>query len=142
MGTNTAVFLAIHVHFCDENVPRNLPSDVELCLFRIAQEGLNNIVKHSGATEADVTLRGSGDVLLLTVTDFGRGFDEAAAPAQGLGLASMRERVRLIGSELTIRSEPGQGSTITARVPISVITGNALAERTGYFFFLNASSTC
>jgi signal transduction histidine kinase len=103
----------------DENVPRSLPYDVELCVFRIVQEGLNNVVKHSGSREAAVTLYATGDMLVVTVADPGRGFDQsAAAMHDGVGLASMRERLRLINGELTVRSQPGQGTTITARVPI------------------------
>ena len=101
---------AFSARFHDENVPRSLPHDVELCLFRIVQEGLNNVVKHSGASEAQVTLRVTGDVLVLTVADVGRGFDEAGAAVQdGLGLASMRERLRLIDGEFTVRSAAGSG---------------------------------
>jgi len=114
----------VHTLLQDENVPRSLPPEVELCLFRIVQEALSNVVKHSGAREAQVTLRGADDVLVLSITDFGRGFDEGRATGggNGLGLASMRERLRLINGELTIRSQPGQGTTITARVPIVKVT--------------------
>jgi signal transduction histidine kinase len=110
----------IQARFHDENVPRSLPRDVELCLFRIVQEALNNVVKHSGAREAHVTLRWTGDVLLLSVTDAGRGFDERRAARQkGLGLDSMRERLRLIEGELTIDSQPDRGTAILARVPLA-----------------------
>ena len=116
---NELLAQGLGARFHDENVPESLPHDVSLYLFRIAQEALNNIVKHSGASEAHVTLRAKGDLLLLSVADSGRGFDEAAAAVQsGLGLASMRERLRLINGELTVSSRPGQGTTITARVPI------------------------
>ena len=109
----------LRAHFLDENVPRSLPDDVELCLFRIVQEALTNVVKHSGVREAHVTLNGTNDALLLRVVDFGRGFDEVVAAGQdGLGLASMRERLRLIGGDLIIRSRPSRGTTIDARVPL------------------------
>ena len=62
-----------------ENVPSALPYEVALCLFRVVQEGLNNVVKHSGAREARVTLTGTTDGLLLTIADSGRGFDATAA---------------------------------------------------------------
>ena len=95
----------IKVSFHADNVPQTLPHDVQLCLFRIVQEALNNVVKHSGAREAQVTLRATGDVIELSVTDAGRGFDErTAALNEGLGLASMHERLRLINGELTVRS--------------------------------------
>ena len=100
-------------------MPASLPPDVQLCLFRIVQEGLNNVVKHSGAREAQVTLSGARDALLLRIADSGRGFDEAeTTDRSGLGLASMRERLRLIGGELTVTSRSGQGTTIEARAPL------------------------
>jgi signal transduction histidine kinase len=102
------------------DVPASLAPDVQLCLFRVVQEGLNNVVKHSGAREAQVMLSGTGDTLLLRIADSGRGFDEAeAAERDGLGLASMRERLRLIGGELTVTSRSGQGATIEARAPLA-----------------------
>ena len=113
----------VEARFHDENVPRSLPHNVELCLFRIAQEGLNNVVKHSGAREADVTLQAIGGVLVLSVADVGCGFDPAAAVKDGLGLASIRERLRLIEGEFTIRSKPGEGTTIIARVRIPQVGG-------------------
>lgn len=119
----------LQVRCLAENVPDGLPYEIALCLFRIVQEGLNNVVRHSGAREAHVTLMGTRDGLLLTIADSGRGFDEATATAQGgLGLASMRERMHLIGGELTLETHPGQGSTILARVPTTVVEGKAAAD--------------
>ena len=121
----------VRVGFHDKNVPRPLPANLELCLFRVVQEGLNNVVKHSGAFDAQVTIRGMGDVLVVTVADTGRGFHETSAAAQrGLGLASMRERLRLLDGELTVTSQPGRGTTITARVPIPP-GGKAAADIAG-----------
>jgi signal transduction histidine kinase len=108
----------VQAHFRHENVPPSLSHDVALCLFRIVQEGLNNVVKHSGVREAAVTLRGTRDGLLLVVADSGRGFDEKRVAEASLGLLSMRERLRLIGGEFTMSSQPGQGTTIVARVPL------------------------
>jgi PAS domain S-box-containing protein len=103
-----------------ENVPGALSHEVSLCLFRVVQEGLNNVIKHSGAGEARVSLRGTSDALLLSIADSGRGFDESDASGRaGLGLASIVERLRLIGGEVTIRSKPGRGTTIDARVPLA-----------------------
>ncbi len=122
----------IQVRFHPENVPRSLPPDVELCLFRIVQEGLNNVVKHSGAQEAHVILRATGGVLHVSVADSGRGFDERRTTAMqnGLGLASMRERLRLIDGEFTVRSQTGHGTTIIARVPISKMSRASAATPT------------
>lgn len=102
-----------------QDVPGTLSQEIALCLFRIVQEGLNNVVKHSGAQTAEVTLTGAKDSVLLTIADAGRGFDEVAATANGgLGLASMRERMHLVGGDLTFHSQPGRGAMIVARVPV------------------------
>jgi PAS domain S-box-containing protein len=92
--------------------------DAALCLFRVAQEALNNVVRHAGVRDATVTLRRMDDGLLLGVSDGGVGFD-ARSPAQGmhLGLASMRERLRLVRGTLDIESAPRRGTTVLAWVP-------------------------
>ena len=89
-----------------------------LCLFRVAQEALNNAARHSGAGAASVTLRQMDDGLLLAVRDDGVGFD-TTRPGGGrsLGLASMRERVRLVNGTLDIESAPGRGTSVIAWVP-------------------------
>ncbi len=116
----------VNVRFDHDNVPRPLPHEVEISLFRVAQEGLNNVVKHSGAREADVALRVNGEALVLTISDRGIGFHEApAASRDGLGLASMRERLRLIHGEFVVRSQPDQGTTIVASVAIPRTDGAA-----------------
>jgi PAS domain S-box-containing protein len=102
-----------------ENVPGALSYEVALCLFRVVQEGLNNVIKHSGAGAAQVMLRGTNDALLLSIADSGRGFETDVSGRAGLGLASIAERLRLIGGEVTIRSRPGRGTTIDARVPLA-----------------------
>ena len=96
-----------------------LPLQVGLSLFRVLQEGLNNAIKHSGVKRIEVKLReGSGEIHLL-ITDLGRGFDvEAASLGKGLGLTSMRERVRLINGTISIESRPMGGTTIHVRVPL------------------------
>jgi signal transduction histidine kinase len=118
----------VRVHFSETGVPGSVSPDVQLCLFRIVQEGLNNVVKHSGAPEARVTLTGTRDAVLVRIEDSGRGFDQAAsADRDGLGLGSMRERVRLVGGELTIRSRAGQGTSIEARAPLTNPRGQPAA---------------
>jgi len=123
----------VDVRFDHENVPPGLPLDVTVGLFRIVQEALTNVVKHSRACEAHVTLRATGEVLVLTILDRGRGFDEGGAALYrgGLGLASMRERLRLLDGEFTLRSQPGQGTTIVARVPIPVFRSTPAADIVG-----------
>ena len=108
----------VAVAYRSDDVTASLPKDVALCVYRIVQEALRNVIKHAGTEKARVSLIGSGRELILTVQDQGVGFDAAKARSQaGLGLSSMEERVRLIRGELSVVSEPGQGTTVTVRVP-------------------------
>ena len=108
----------VAIDFRDEHVP-NLPPDISLCLFRVLQEGLHNAVRHSGVRHFDVHLRGTMDAVHLTVRDEGIGFDlTAASRAPGLGLTSMKERLKLVGGELFINSHSTRGTTVSARVPV------------------------
>ncbi len=106
----------LRVRFRHRNVPRNLPSEVALCLFRIVQETLQNVIKHSGAVEAEVSLAVENGYLELRVADPGAGFAPEDQQQSGLGLMSMRERVHSIGGDLVIHSAPGQGTRIGVRV--------------------------
>ncbi len=107
----------VAVAYRSDDVTGSLPKDVALCVYRVAQEALRNVVKHARTAEARVSLVRSGRDLVLTVEDRGVGFDLAEVRSrQGLGLSSMGERVRLVRGELTIDSEPGQGTTVTVRV--------------------------
>jgi len=109
----------LEVDFTPDGVPRELPADVARCAFRVAQESLRNIVRHSGAKEARVELAAQNGHLRLVVSDAGRGFDLAAArKAGGLGLLSMRERVRLSRGQLEIHSEPDQGTRVELTIPL------------------------
>ncbi len=101
-----------------ENVPAAVSPDVTLCLFRVAQEAVQNALKHSGAHEVIVHLRGQNDSLFLTVTDSGVGFDVDAVAGKGLGLISMRERLEPMGGTLDIHSKPGRGTRLEIRVPL------------------------
>jgi signal transduction histidine kinase len=92
---------------------------VATCLYRVAQEALRNALRHSGAGAATLVLRRETGGLSVTIEDRGSGFDpEAPAALAGLGVTSLRERVRLVQGRLTIRSHPGRGTTITAWAPI------------------------
>ena len=85
------------------------------------QESLQNAAKHSGVRHFDVDLRGTPEEIQLTVSDLGAGFDpQDAINRRGLGLISMRERLQLVSGELSIRSQPGRGTTLVARVPVFV----------------------
>jgi signal transduction histidine kinase len=110
----------LHVQFVDRDVRGQIPKGVSLCLFRIAQEALRNVVKHSGATEAKVELSGHGGQIELCVSDSGAGFLlEAAKLETGLGFISMRERLRLVGGRLWVKSKPFRGTRLRVRVPLS-----------------------
>jgi len=111
----------MQVDFAHENVPRGIPGDAALCLFRIAQEGLRNVKRHSGASRAEVRLEWIGEKLHLSVSDRGRGFDSRVRSAQaGIGIRSMEERLRLVGGHLEIHSRPQEGTRIDAWLPFKV----------------------
>jgi signal transduction histidine kinase len=109
----------VKIQFTSDGVPQAVERDTALCVFRIVQEALRNLKKHSGATGAQVDLGVSEDKLTLAVEDRGRGFDLAELHAkQGLGIRSMEERARVLGGEFQIQSEPGRGTTVKAWVPL------------------------
>ena len=116
----------IDVHV--KNVPKVLRPDIALCLYRVLQEALQNVVKHSVSRQADVCLTGQAHKITLTVQDAGAGFDPAEAMrGRGLGLTSMSERLRAVGGQFSIDSQPGRGATIHAVVPIGRPTKPATA---------------
>src|SRR5262249_1457902 len=111
----------LEIRYSSRDVPRQLERSVSICAFRIAQEALRNVVKHSGATAAIVELAGEGGRLVLSVSDSGSGFDvDAVDERAGLGLISMRERLRLIKGHLSIQSMPRAGTRIRVEVPLEI----------------------
>jgi signal transduction histidine kinase len=109
----------ISIQCACSDVSRWLPPDVSLCLYRVTQEALYNVVKHSGAKHVTVELTAAGREMRLSISDDGRGFDlEAARAAAGLGLLSMRERVRVVHGRIELRSQPGAGTRVDVRVPL------------------------
>lgn len=103
----------------ESEVKSAVPLDVGVSLFRVLQEALHNATRHSGAKRVEVVLREDSHHIHLTVADLGRGFDvEAALHAKGLGLTSMRERIRLVNGTISIESKPQGGTTIRVRVPL------------------------
>jgi signal transduction histidine kinase len=97
-----------------------LSSDSETVIYRIVQEGLNNIVKHAGATEARVTLKYLGGEVALTVEDNGKGIENGGSTnGNGFGLAGIQERARMIGGTCIVNSRPGQGTILTVRLVLS-----------------------
>jgi signal transduction histidine kinase len=106
------------VHFDHQNVPHDVSPPTALCLYRIAQEGLQNVIKHSRAARASVSLRSVDSSLVLSIQDDGRGLDTAKLEGtQGIGLAGMRERVRLVNGTIEIASGES-GTQITITVPV------------------------
>ena len=113
----------IQVDFTHENIARSVPSDIALCLFRVAQEGLRNVKRHSGASRAEVRLEGAQQVISLSISDKGTGFDSHVLRAKaGLGIRSMEERLRLLSGRFEIRSQPGEGTVIHVSIPLRVHT--------------------
>ena len=109
----------IRLTFSAKDLPRALPADVSLCLYRIAQESLQNVVKHSGADSTKVEAKADNGEIFLTISDNGYGFDiDSTKTKESLGLISMHERVRAVNGSIKITSKIGAGSTIEARVPI------------------------
>jgi PAS domain S-box-containing protein len=112
----------VEIDFSDKNIPKAVPQQISLCLFRVLQEALNNATRHSGVRHFEVELRGTPDALDLVIRDDGRGFELASAlNGRGLGLTSMQERLKLVDGELSINSQLKRGTTIRARVPFSAM---------------------
>jgi signal transduction histidine kinase len=103
--------VAVHVEVAGT---AQLPRHVSVALFRIAQEALQNVNRHSGASEAWVMLGMTGSEVRLSVRDNGHGFDEATVPPERFGLAMMRERGEDAGVDVTVESAHGAGTTVTA----------------------------
>ena len=110
---------SVRVDVNAREIPHRLPQDTALCLFRIAQEALRNVVRHARANAVEVSLAPMDGGLQLAVSDNGAGFDAARDSGRhSLGHASMRERVHLLGGEVDIESTPGRGTTVIAWVPL------------------------
>jgi signal transduction histidine kinase len=118
----------VEIDFQSRDLPTALPTELSLSLFRVLQEALRNAMKHSGVKRFEVRLWGSTGEIHLTVSDLGVGFHSGAAmKGTGLGLTSMQERLRLVGGELSINSQPRFGTTIHARVPFTSSRDSARA---------------
>ena len=106
-----------------ENIPTTLPQEIALCLYRVLQEALQNVVTHGESPLTHVSLKGHTDEITLTITDSGAGFDpHEAIRGSGLGLTSMRERLKAVGGRFSIESKPGRGTTMNAVVPLHLLT--------------------
>jgi len=114
----------------NDGVPCALPAEISLCLFRVVQEALHNATRHSGAKHVVVRLEKIKNQIQVTLTDSGKGFDIAAkANGQGLGLASMRERIRLVNGKIVIQSTQEVGTCVQAWVPLQ---GNVVPRSANY----------
>ena len=108
------------VNFRTENIGREVPPNVAVCLYRIVQEALRNISRHAGATEVAISLEGENQAIRLLINDNGKGFDPGQKTSTvGLGLDSMKERAYLIGADFSIESQPGGGTMIEVLAPLS-----------------------
>ena len=105
----------------ERRLPNRLPPrspEIDLVVYRVAQESLTNVMRHAQASRATVSLRAAGDHILLSVTDDGRGIADGESGKSKTGLAGMRERAMLVGGSLTVRSDVDQGTTVELAVPL------------------------
>jgi signal transduction histidine kinase len=112
-GTRTGIEVTV-----DSSYSGRLPDDAETHLFRISQEALTNIARHSGAQHVQMKLTSSGGEIHLSIQDDGGGLSAASTGGRGLGLIGMRARARSAGGDVTVHSRPGQGVLIEVRVPL------------------------
>lgn len=105
-----------------------LDPELETTVYRVVQESLHNVLKHAGATRARVKVWRSSEQVLLEVSDDGRGFADDP-PSSGFGLVGMRERVELAGGTLEVTSSPGEGTRITARLPLRLLLDEPVIQR-------------
>ena len=111
------------MRFTESGFPQNISKDVALCLFRVTQEALGNIVKHSQAKSSHVELGASSNGVSLRIKDEGKGLGpNDTNRGGGLGLVGMTERLRLVGGRPSIKSELMRGTEILAEVPMSIET--------------------
>jgi signal transduction histidine kinase len=116
----------VKVNFISADIPYSVDPNAALCIFRIVQEGLRNLKKHSGVREALVNLRRTDNRLEVSVRDRGCGFDlSGLRQSGGIGIRSMEERARQLGGEFEIHSVPGKGTRVEAWVPLRAATGHA-----------------
>jgi signal transduction histidine kinase len=119
---NSSVSFATHV----DDIDGAFDSEAEIQIYRIVQEAVHNIVKHSGATEAAVVIKRQAEAISLSIRDNGQGFDAAVRPGAGTprvgyGLSGMRGRARILGGELEIDAKPGEGVSLSAHIPLPLL---------------------
>jgi PAS domain S-box-containing protein len=107
----------IHVSFTHGHIPASIPMDISVCVYRIVQEALTNVAKHSAADQAHVQLRSEGSGLCIRIADAGAGFDPSST-VHGLGLITIQERLRFVGGELQIHSAKSHGTRLDVWIPL------------------------
>ena len=122
LASDVGKYSGISTEVSVQGIERRLPEEVELVLFRITQEAMRNVWRHSEATKAEIAVKFEPDKIGITISDNGKGFKPPEAIGDlardgKLGLAGMQERTRLLGGTLTIQSEVGKGSSITFSIP-------------------------
>lgn len=108
----------LHVTFTHRSIPSSVDPNVSLCLYRIAQEALQNVARHSHTHEAHISVACDTDHIALQIADSGVGFNPSDRRSAGLGLASMRERVAVLKGQLAINAAPGAGTQIAVQIPL------------------------
>jgi signal transduction histidine kinase len=106
----------IDVRVAAENVDDSLPDAIRTCVYRVVQEALQNVSRHSGASHVKITVRQPNGAVSLTIEDDGAGFDPRRT--RGMGLLGMEERVRQLGGKLEVQSQPGKGTTLHISLPV------------------------
>jgi len=112
---------AIRTQLTHDGLEHRLPADVEVCLYRIVQEALTNVARHSGAASCSVSVTRRGDEVHLSIEDHGRGFTPAARGAdtpRGLGLIGMRERAQALAGRFVIENRAGGGTRVSVTLPV------------------------
>jgi signal transduction histidine kinase len=109
----------VEIDFHCEGVPKELPKEIALCLYRVLQESLQNATKHSTSPRYEVSLNAKWNEIQLTVRDWGCGFELAVAMnGPGFGLVYMKEMLKVVGGELVVDSQPQRGTRVQSRVPL------------------------
>lgn len=116
----------VDIQLVSSNVPSWLPEDLALCFYRVAQEGVSNAVRYSCSPDLIIRLETFDGTLAMTITDHGIGFDASGATS-GIGLATMRERMKLVGGKFFVTTKPGLGTEVRAEAPIDQVLWDTLA---------------
>jgi signal transduction histidine kinase len=114
----TTANTGIQISFKSEDIPEPLDKRIQIYLYRISQEAINNITKHAAATEASMIISGLDKMIFLTITDNGKGFELDNKDIKGDGIINIKQRVELLKGECRISSTPGKGTQINIKIPI------------------------